>query len=82
MIAKALQARDPSLRFEPKFPANGVLMSPSEVRQNLGDQGLDEYIRSLANFLVKNGNIEQLISHDLKGQFDLVVAGFANGGSR
>jgi hypothetical protein len=82
MIAKALQAKDPSLRFESKFLANGVLMSPSEVRQNLGEQGLDEYTRSLANFLVNNGNIEQLISHDLKGQFDLVVAGSANGGSR
>jgi len=82
LVAKALLVKDPSLRFPAKFLANGSVMSPLEVRQNLGVNGLDEYTRNLANFLSDNGNVEQLISHDLEGQFELVVAGSAHGGSK
>jgi hypothetical protein len=81
-IAKAVLARNPGLRFPSEYLQNGVLMSPAEIRQNLGLDKLDDYAIDLTTFLTSNGNIEQLISHNLRGQYELVAGSSAKGAAK
>jgi hypothetical protein len=74
-MVKAMLAKDPSLTFPPQYFRDGQLMSPNEVEPNLGVDMVDDYALTLANFLINNGNVEQMITHNLRGQYELVAGG-------
>ena len=74
-MVKAMLAKNPRLTFPPQYFHDGKLMSPNEVEPNLGVDMVDDYALTLANFLINNGNVEQMLTHNLRGQYELVAGG-------
>ncbi|PJK18473.1 hypothetical protein CSX11_31235 [Mycobacterium goodii] len=71
-IAMAALNREPGPGVPATFFADGTLMTPEEVRQNLGDAGYSEYSTTLVNFL-RQRNLETFVDHNIVDQFEAVA---------
>ncbi|WP_233272150.1 hypothetical protein [Mycolicibacterium smegmatis] len=71
-IAKAVLDHEPGPSVLEKFVADGSLMTPAEVRKNLGDDQHSEYSTALVNFL-RQRNLETFVDHNIIDQFEAVV---------
>ncbi len=71
-VAKASLTREPGPSLPEKFFLNGLLMTPAQVRDNLGDSAYGEYATGLISFLTQR-NVETFINHNIIGQFKLIT---------
>lgn len=71
-LANAVLAREHGPSVPQRFFADGSLMTPEEVQQNLGDAAYGEYSTALVNFL-RQRKLETFVDHNIVDQFEVVA---------
>jgi len=71
-LANAVLTREPDPSVPMKFFADGSLMTPEEVQQNLGDAAYNEYSTVLVNFLLQR-KLETFVEHNIVDVFEAVA---------
>lgn len=77
VLADSFLARTPALGFAAKYVADGKLMSPEDVRDQFGEGGYYDYTRHLEVFLQEAGNINSLVEHEVRGQYEFAAGAAA-----
>lgn len=73
VVADSVYTRNPGSSFPAEYVDNGRLLSPSRVRDKFGDGGVRTYSQHLDQFLHAAGNLDQLIQHELRGQYEFAA---------
>lgn len=76
-LAEAFLAKTPTLEFPVKYLQDGLILPPMDVRSQFGDDGYYDYIKQLEQFLQIAGNINSLVEHEVRGQYEFAAGAAA-----
>lgn len=77
VLAESILRRTPASQFPARYIQSGQILAPADIRQRLGDDEYSAYVQSLATFLHKAANVDEMVDDALRGQYEFAAGSAA-----